>query len=374
MVRDSAGITIVENATGVWDEGDAWRVAETPALAIGTVEGPEEQQLFRVMAALRLADGRIVVVNNGTYELRFYDHEGNHLFSSGREGEGPGEFRTLQTAWFLDDSLFAYDWRQFRVSVFATTGEFGRSFNLAPMSDGTRPYLENLFADRALLARRMTGARERTSGQDTVTLFRYSLEGQPLESLGRFADDEQYIGRDGNTVFSISRPFGRAGRWALHGDRVYYGSSDTYQIEVYASAGVLERIVRLAIPNPPLTSDEIRAYEDERRENLTRASPQFRELYQSVELPDTKPAHGELLVDATGNLWVAEYRRRREDQSIWRVFDPTGQYLGVVETPEGGRIFQIGDDYLLGMWRDDLDVEQVRLFTVEKPNAGSREL
>jgi streptogramin lyase len=160
----------------------------------------------------------------------------------------------------------------------------------------------------------------------------------------------------------------------LHGDRVYYGSSDTYQIEVYASAGVLERIVRLAIPNPPLTSDEIRAYEDERRENLTRTSPQFRELYQSVELPDTKPAHGELLVDATGNLWVAEYRRRREDQSIWRVFDPTGQYLGVVETPEGGRIFQIGDDYLLGMWRDDLDVEQVRLFTVEKPDAGSREL
>jgi hypothetical protein len=71
-------------------------------------------------------------------------------------------------------------------------------------------------------------------------------------------------------------------------------------------------------------------------------------------------------------MWVAEYRRRREDQTSWRVFDATGHYLGVVETPEGGRIFQIGDDYLLGMWREDLDVEQVRLFTIEKPDAGNR--
>jgi hypothetical protein len=367
VVRDSAGITIVENTAARWDVGDEWRVAELPAVRIGTVDGPEAQQLFRVTAALRLPGGRIVVVNNGSHELRFYDREGVHLFSAGREGGGPGEFRTLQTAWLLGDSLYAYDWQQFRVSVFATTGDFGRSFNLAHLSDGTLPYLQNLFADRALLVQRMGADGELRSGRDTVLFVRYSLEGEELAPLGAFADDERYIARDGNRVASIQRPFGLRGRVAVHQTHLYYGSNETYQIEVYTSTGVLERILRRAVASQPLTSDDVRAYEEERREALARSAPLFRELHEQVELPETKPAHGDLIVDERGNVWVAEYRRRREDQSTWDVFAATGEYLGIVQTPQGGRIFQIGEDFVLGLWRDDLEVEQVRLYAIEKP-------
>ena len=37
------------------------------------------------------------------------------------------------------------------------------------------------------------------------------------------------------------------------------------------------------------------------------------------------------------------------------------------DTPPGVRIFEIGTDYVLGLWKDDLDVEYVQLFDLVKP-------
>jgi sugar lactone lactonase YvrE len=71
-------------------------------------------------------------------------------------------------------------------------------------------------------------------------------------------------------------------------------------------------------------------------------------------------------VDAEGNLWVADYRRPGDDQPRWTVFDPTGAMLGVVETPERFSIHQIGSDFVLGSWADDMDVEHVRLYRLIK--------
>ncbi|MEJ2204371.1 MAG: hypothetical protein P8170_09690 [Gemmatimonadota bacterium] len=53
--------------------------------------------------------------------------------------------------------------------------------------------------------------------------------------------------------------------------------------------------------------------------------------------------------------------------SDWAVFDPAGQWLGEVETPRGGRIWEIGSDDLLGTRRDELDVEEVRMYGILKP-------
>ncbi len=93
-VRDSAGIRIVENTTPQWQEGERWRLSPEPVVDIGGGDR-EEDQLFRVVGALRLSDDRIVVANGGTNEIRFYGPGGAFLSASGGEGEGPGEFRRL---------------------------------------------------------------------------------------------------------------------------------------------------------------------------------------------------------------------------------------------------------------------------------------
>jgi hypothetical protein len=49
------------------------------------------------------------------------------------------------------------------------------------------------------------------------------------------------------------------------------------------------------------------------------------------------------------------------------VFDRDGRYLGTVETPAGFYVHQIGADFVLGRWLDELDVEYVSMHRLEKP-------
>ena len=49
-------------------------------------------------------------------------------------------------------------------------------------------------------------------------------------------------------------------------------------------------------------------------------------------------------------------RRTRGPNPVWTVFNPEGHILGFVETPAGLDIYEIGEDYILGLATDDLGV------------------
>ena len=48
------------------------------------------------------------------------------------------------------------------------------------------------------------------------------------------------------------------------------------------------------------------------------------------------------------------------------MFDGTGRFLGTVDTPANGFVTHIGADFVLGVWLDELDVEQVRMYRLIK--------
>ena len=72
-VRDSSGVTIVKSDSPSWEEGEGWRLGAAPLVDIGVVSGDAAYELFRPLGAIRLGDGRIVVANSGTGDLRYYD-------------------------------------------------------------------------------------------------------------------------------------------------------------------------------------------------------------------------------------------------------------------------------------------------------------
>lgn len=71
-------------------------------------------------------------------------------------------------------------------------------------------------------------------------------------------------------------------------------------------------------------------------------------------------------MDEEGHLWVADYRRPRDEEPRWSVFDPNGRLLGTVPMPPKFGALQIGGDFVLGHWVDDLDVEHVQLYRLVK--------
>ena len=65
-----------------------------------------------------------------------------------------------------------------------------------------------------------------------------------------------------------------------------------------------------------------------------------------------------------GNIWDAEYHGREEPRQ-WNVYDPSGRYLGKVTTPARFAVAEIGEDYVLGGWRDEDDVDHIRMYRLE---------
>ena len=80
-----------------------------PTVSIGQLEGEEPYLLHWAGSFARLPDGRIVVANRGSSEVRMFDASGSHLVSWGGQGEGPGEFMSLShVAPWPGDSIVAW--------------------------------------------------------------------------------------------------------------------------------------------------------------------------------------------------------------------------------------------------------------------------
>jgi hypothetical protein len=70
-VRDSDGVAVAENRGPAPAEGP-WALAPDPDVVIGVAEGPPEYELWNVVGARHLSDGRLAVVNGGTLEVGEY--------------------------------------------------------------------------------------------------------------------------------------------------------------------------------------------------------------------------------------------------------------------------------------------------------------
>lgn len=103
-----------------------WTLGAEPTLHIGVLEGDEAYQLHDVRDALRLPDGRIVVANQGTREVRTYAADGQFLGASGEDGDGPGQWRAISNVHPVQgDTLLVVDHRLGRHGLIdARTGAY----------------------------------------------------------------------------------------------------------------------------------------------------------------------------------------------------------------------------------------------------------
>lgn len=372
-VRDSAGITIVEDRDTNWATAKPWRVATTPMLSIGVVEGAAEYRFSAISGVLRLADGRIAVADNGSDQIRFYDANGKFFTAVGRQGEGPGEFRVMNfLRRFREDSLIIGDFPLHRLTIFSQDGALGR---VVPGPAYQAFYFwadADPFADGALLGRLdravdLAAAPRGYVGGETA-FFRFSPATGAVDTLAAVFGGEAYVGvRDGRKTVSTPN-FAARPVTASSGSHWYYGSSRTYAIRTYTEDGRLVRILRLDRPNRPVTDSLVNA--ELRRELALVHTANGRRAVESqhrdVPYPKTLPAYGGLLADADTDLWVARYPALGRELHDWTVFDPAGHLLGEVTTPPRFHVYDIGSDYVLGVQQDSLDVEHVAMYRLEK--------
>ena len=373
--RDSAGVRIIDNARPADDSRLPWQIGREPTVSIGVLEGEEPYMLHNVVGATKLSDGRIVVANSGTSELRVFNATGIHTATWGGEGEGPGEFPYLRA---LDpwpgDSVAAWYGLRRGISVFDADGNFGRNFTLERNQDDPSSF--------AVMPKSVThdGLVLTTHDPhmiDTVLVDIRDGEGRIRSSLGIHPGQEMQL-VDGMMYQTM---FGARVAQEPWGDLIVICQTNRYELKAFSRDGTLARIVRRGHEPRAVTRGDVDAYIDASIEeevpyypdDLSQGETEAyqadqRRQYEATPVAEHFPAFTSLVVDALDHLWVEEYEFPGEERpgARWTVFDAEGRVLGLVETAEGLQIYEIGEDYILGHAMDELDVESVQLWPLER--------
>ncbi|HEX7123057.1 MAG TPA: hypothetical protein VF178_11850 [Gemmatimonadaceae bacterium] len=352
------------------------------ALALGCAESPApEAPLLQLTQELRLdadtedfsAVGRIyvgprreiVVPLRQDMQIRIYDSTGARIAAIGRQGEGPGEFRSLGLVGWVADTLWVYDIRIQRLTFVSPAGEYLRSVSLPwAMSGDTitgagvtgrmgfaSPLA--LFTDGTMLAEaRLMPLNEQQPDSDwparVFVLATFDGDARLVQQPPAYEDERWFMtvagfGRDipfaGQPLFAATSDGQRfahlvtevtsseGGTYTLS---MFNGSGDTAFVRSYPFRGV---------PIPQSAADS--AIEAERNTGGREGPSDLNERFARVARERMPPVYAPvqaMVLGLDGTTWLT--LRDSDEGRVVLVLDATGDVIGRVVLPEGATLRQ----------------------------------
>lgn len=360
-----------------------WSIAAEPTMRLGSVEGSPESQFSGIVHAGLTTDGRLVVVDGSSMEVRWFGADGDFQLGAGGRGEGPGQFsRIIAAASTPHDTVVIYDARTQRLTWFGPDGELAETRPLELQGNVTLVPLPDA---RLLVAEERAvpnlGGEEYNATRDSVALMITGRDEQAVEplfgSLGRQAVTwVRYSDGSPTATQQMELPFGHATLVGATHDHVAVVQPGDDALGLYDRGGQIVRLAR----RPDATSNPVtralqEAYLTNRVETaVARGMPDHLARANAEALLDLVPEDQQvapfdrMLSDPlSGHLWVRDTRFQWETQQSrqWTVYDEDGALLARVATPAGLDITQVGPGHVVGVERDELGVEHVAVYQIE---------
>ncbi len=385
VVRDSAGVTIIESPAPAWRRGEAWTIPPEPLVEVST-DGAG-QPLAWVRGVLRLDDGTIVIANGGDGTLRFHDAAGRLVRAIGNKDDSNAGLPAIDVLVRAGDSLVVPQRFRQPTRVFDLRGTHLRS--TMPDSLDAFPFVTQFWqltdGSYVLLSSPQGLLPRGETWQENATFLRARPAATPQRILSlpgvRFARVPSGVER---VLLSPVLQF------VVHDGRIIAGYPDRYDIGVYDADGTALQRVRRAWRPEPVTgvqAERVRAVLHERIEASYADMPEplqddrHRMTAEAFPIADHHPAHGRLLVDAAGHLWIEradpDWLPHTTDRLpvaaqplAWDVFDPAGLWLGSVDVPARFYVTAIGEDWVAGVAYEADGAERARVYRLVKPGAA----
>ena len=363
----------------------AWQVGDSAVLTIGE-EGVAQYEFGDIIGLGKLTSGEWVVYDRGPRQLRFYDDRGKYVRSAGRNGEGPGEFRDV---WFMKvvegQSIYTYDQLLKRLTLWDAEGNVrktwvtylpsvGAVFRAIGQPDPRTFVLMNFVTPPCA---------EGVIGIDSVVYYRFNLDRRRARRSAEIdpADVAPIATTTGGQSFGSTLnvtkrclpgriPFTPGPLETVADGKLHIATRAGVKLIRYSFSTSLTDTVIVPIARRALTRQTIDAHIDRvvsatPRDEMGRPLPGnagtdlYERFLRTLPYPDSLPAIDQLVVDAAGLTWLRAYVLPEDTAAEWTVVRPEGRLAARLTMPVGLRVFEIGEDYVAGIERDDLDVQRI---------------
>ena len=347
-------------ATGVFGQARPathYDVDRTPFVEIGGDGTGTHPLLGAVFSATKTSQG-FVVGESQSATLLFVDAKGKLLRTVGRQGQGPGEFMGgIFVNQCAGDSLFAWDTRTNRVSVFTGSGTFVRQIPA---------FATRVTCSRAGLIAMLLRPSAPAPGRGGTGGMMSSIK------LLNLAGDS--VGGVGQVPWGENRLFGASTSIALRGGELYVGTGREPAIDVYDRGGRLLR--RITFPHPPVrvsTAAHERAVEGllgaMKRSGIQNFEQQ-RATLLAQPVPEVFPPYRQIAVAPNGVTWLLT-TQLSDSVTHLKGVRADGSVVSEADLPIGDtvRLLEVGDDYILLTYVTSEGVMEVGAFRLRARSA-----
>lgn len=398
--RDSAGITIVENAAPSWPKGEGWQIDAVPEVVIGSTRhlddtaGPTDEAagqvpLERVQGVRVLSDGRIVVADAGPAQVMVFDRGGALVSRFGRRGQGPGEFAGISDVHVCGGDSIVVLAPFNNLHVFDDQGRYVRQAQYRPQGGPSTIQAVSPNCGRVLI--QQNGELPPLGSWGVIETILTWVD--PIAPAADTVANARMLEAWTRMLYGEVRPFivpwGTSARtYAAGKDALIIGFGRAPELRTYDQAGEVNAIYRWSAQPQPITREDRQRYADSRHEWLAKMPNheetrfQFPELGEYPGLPTHKPLFDSILVDDESGVWLRNFPSvslglfdgrlpgQTWSNQTWTVFDSTGVWLGELAMPDRFDLRAVARGRVFGIVKDSLDVETVQLFRIRRPSTA----
>ena len=351
-----------------------------PEVRIGSVDDPD----YAFGQVLRLAlgpDGTLYSVHVSEGAVRKWSPDGHPAGTLGRKGEGPGEFSQPTSLGFWGDTLWVMDGMGMRLTEFASDGTLLGTVN------------PNLTPGKADLNRGFPRPmRPLRDGHWYGTIVRAaSLAGESrprahlvMESDGTVLDTvwveateprDNMTAGSGGMVIAMPQPFSDQPKSVVLDDGslvvVDFRVPDEPQGATYsatklaASGDTLWHTVLPYTPTPLPRESPDSAFDAMTARFPPALQDMKKGLRDKLHFPPYVPVVKDVQVAEDGSVWIHQ-AEAVDGGDVWQILDRGGEPVARAVVPTGLRILLVHGDEVWGVERDDLDVNYIVRYRVNR--------
>lgn len=340
---------------------ESCRAEASPTFSVGGI-APPAHTFGDVADAGRLSDGQIVVVDRQARSVSIFNAQAELIRTLGREGEGPGEFLDPIGVVVKGNTVLVWDWDQLRVTEFDLVSDEVNVYRVEGLANPTHHFGD---LPRGFVVGSVGlpgGLPESGSWITELGVVRWDSLQSSLDTLVaiRYRTSEWV---DQATRMSGSPTFSARGTLAAGSGRIYWSEGDSAIVHTWNN-GATGRI-EWTWPRRAVSAGDVEEYRERwlaRMPENTHAS--ITEQIAKLPIAEVFPTVSDLVADVDGGVWVGIYPAPVDSAQTWLRFED-GELTCRVEFPRSFEPTEGGGDWLLGVQKDELDVQRVQLWSLE---------